>query len=113
MPDWTKRPKTPADVMGNAVKVMRIATNGDTTGTQAHFRVFRRHLERFRWCGVPSRQAIGPADINHPAMVVFGKSAKLLADIRVAQWRSSEYAMLREAIQATIQGNRPDPRLAR
>jgi len=46
-------------------------------------------------------------------IVVFGKSAKLLADIRVAQWRPHEYATLREAIQATIQGNQPDPRLAR
>lgn len=46
-------------------------------------------------------------------IVVFGKSAKLLADIRVAQWQPHEYAALREAIQATIQSNQPDPRLAR
>jgi NitT/TauT family transport system ATP-binding protein len=46
-------------------------------------------------------------------IVVLGKSATLLADISVAQWPASEYAMLREAIQTTIQGNRPDPRLTR
>jgi NitT/TauT family transport system ATP-binding protein len=46
-------------------------------------------------------------------IVVFGKAAALLADIRVADWPKSDYALLREAIQATIQGNRPDPRLAR
>jgi len=46
-------------------------------------------------------------------IVVFGRSAALLADIRVAQWRADEHARLREAIQATIQGNAADPRLAR
>jgi len=46
-------------------------------------------------------------------IVVLGKSATLLADIRVADWRKAEHAALREAIQATLQGNRPDPRLAR
>src|SRR5450631_564185 len=45
-------------------------------------------------------------------VVVFGKSAKLLADIRVAQWPKSKYALLREAIQSTLQSNRPDARLA-
>lgn len=44
-------------------------------------------------------------------IVVFGKSAKLLADIHVAQWPKSKYANLREAIQATLQSNKPDPRL--
>jgi hypothetical protein len=34
-----------------------------------------------------------------------------LADIRVAQWPKSQYALLREAIQSTLQNNRPDPRL--
>jgi len=46
-------------------------------------------------------------------IVVLGKSATLLADIHVAQWNKSEHGVLREAIQATLQGNRPDPRLAR
>jgi NitT/TauT family transport system ATP-binding protein len=44
-------------------------------------------------------------------IVVFGKSAKLLADIHVAKWPKSKYANLREAIQATLQSNKPDPRL--
>jgi NitT/TauT family transport system ATP-binding protein len=45
-------------------------------------------------------------------IVVLGKSAKLLADIHVRQWAKSDYAVLREAIQATLQGNERDPRLA-
>jgi NitT/TauT family transport system ATP-binding protein len=53
-------------------------------------------------------EAIGIGD----RVVVFGKSAKLLADIRVAQWPKSKYALLREAIQSTLQSNRPDARLA-
>ena len=52
-------------------------------------------------------EAIGVGD----RIVVFGKSAKLLADIHVAQWPKSRYAVLREAIQATLQANSPDPRL--
>jgi NitT/TauT family transport system ATP-binding protein len=43
--------------------------------------------------------------------VVFGKSAKLLADIHVARWPKAKYALLREAIQSTLQTNKPDPRL--
>jgi NitT/TauT family transport system ATP-binding protein len=54
-------------------------------------------------------EAIGVGD----RVVVFGKSAELLADIRVAQWPKEKYAQLREAIQFTLQNNRPDPRLAR
>jgi NitT/TauT family transport system ATP-binding protein len=46
-------------------------------------------------------------------IVVFGKSAKLLADVRVRDWELSERPMLREAIQNTLQGNAPDARLAR
>jgi NitT/TauT family transport system ATP-binding protein len=46
-------------------------------------------------------------------IVVFGKSAKLLADIRVARWPKSKYGLLREAIQSTLQNNRADPRLTR
>jgi NitT/TauT family transport system ATP-binding protein len=52
-------------------------------------------------------EAIGVGD----RVVVFGKSAKLLADIHVAQWPKSKYALLREAIQSTLQNNRADPRL--
>ena len=43
--------------------------------------------------------------------MVFGKSAKLLADIHVERWDKRDYAMLREAIQATLQSNEPDARL--
>jgi NitT/TauT family transport system ATP-binding protein len=52
-------------------------------------------------------EAIGVGD----RIVVFGKSAKLLADIHVAQWPKAQHAMLREAIQATLQANSADPRL--
>jgi NitT/TauT family transport system ATP-binding protein len=52
-------------------------------------------------------EAIGVGD----RIVVFGKSAKLLADIHVADWPKSKYRLLREAIQSTLQSNRPDPRL--
>lgn len=54
-------------------------------------------------------EAIGVGD----RIVVFGKAAKLLADIHVADWPASEYTTLREAIQATLQGNAPDTRLSR
>ena len=53
-------------------------------------------------------EAIGVGD----RIVVFGKSAKLLADIRVAQWPKPKHALLREAIQSTLQKDKPDPRLA-
>ena len=52
-------------------------------------------------------EAIGVGD----RIVVLGKSAKLLADINVSQWPKSKYALLREAIQSTLQSNRPDSRL--
>ena len=45
-------------------------------------------------------------------IAVFGQSAKLLADIHVAGWPQADYAALREAIQLTLQSQRPDPRLA-
>ena len=45
-------------------------------------------------------------------IVVFGQSAKLLADIHVAQWAKAKYGVLREAIQATLQTNKRDARLA-
>jgi len=54
-------------------------------------------------------EAIGVGD----RVIVFGKSAKLLADIPVAQWPKRKYANLREAIQSTLQNNKPDPRLKR
>jgi len=44
-------------------------------------------------------------------IVVFGQSAKPLADIHVAQWPRTKYKVLREAIQSTLQNNRRDPRL--
>jgi len=42
---------------------------------------------------------------------VFGKSAKLLADIHVKQWPKTKHALLREVIQSTLQNNAPDSRL--
>ena len=54
-------------------------------------------------------EAIGVGD----RIIVFGKSAKLLADIHVAGWPASDYGILREAIQATLQSNKPDLRLSR
>ena len=53
-------------------------------------------------------EAIGVGD----RIVVFGKSAKLLADIHVAQWPKARYVELREVIQSTLQSNSPDPRLS-
>lgn len=44
-------------------------------------------------------------------IAVFGKSAKLLADIHVNQWPKERYGELREAIQATLQSQKADPRL--
>ena len=45
-------------------------------------------------------------------IIVFGKSAARLADIRVADWPAADHVVLREAIQMTLQGNRRDPRLS-
>jgi NitT/TauT family transport system ATP-binding protein len=53
-------------------------------------------------------EAIGVGD----RIVVFGKSAKLLADIHVARWPKARYGELREVIQSTLQSNSPDPRLS-
>jgi NitT/TauT family transport system ATP-binding protein len=53
-------------------------------------------------------EAIGVGD----RIIVFGKSARLLADIHVKQWDKNRYALLREAIQSTLQNNLADPRLA-
>jgi NitT/TauT family transport system ATP-binding protein len=46
-------------------------------------------------------------------IVVFGKSAALLADVRMADWATEDYPQLREAIQNTLQANAPDGRLVR
>jgi NitT/TauT family transport system ATP-binding protein len=46
-------------------------------------------------------------------IVVFGKSATLLADVRVADWAHADYPVLRAAIQNTLQANAPDAGLAR
>lgn len=44
-------------------------------------------------------------------IVVFGKSAELLADIRMSEWDRADYTLLREAIQSTLQANAPAARL--
>src|SRR3954471_3560303 len=71
-------------------------------------------LELARECGSTAilithqlEEAIGVGD----RIVVFGKSAKLLADIHVKTWPKSKHRVLREAIQATLQSNKPDSRL--
>src|SRR5262249_6108274 len=71
-------------------------------------------LKRARACGSTAmlithqlEEAIGVGD----RIVVFGKSATLLADIHVKRWDKSSYPLLREAIQSTLQNNRADPRL--
>jgi NitT/TauT family transport system ATP-binding protein len=46
-------------------------------------------------------------------IIVFGKSAALLADIRVADWAPADYPVLRAAIQNTLQANAKDERLKR
>ena len=44
-------------------------------------------------------------------IVVFGKAAKLLADIRTKDWPAPEHAALRDAIQATLHANETHARL--
>lgn len=44
-------------------------------------------------------------------IVVFGKAARLLADIRVADWPTAGHAALRDAIQATLQSDEGHPQL--
>lgn len=46
-------------------------------------------------------------------IVVFGKSAALLADIHMKEWNRGDHPLLREAIQNTLQANAPDERLKR
>jgi len=45
-------------------------------------------------------------------ILVFGRPAKLLADIRVLDWPMHEHARLRESIQATLQGRAFEMRVA-
>jgi NitT/TauT family transport system ATP-binding protein len=44
-------------------------------------------------------------------IIVFGKPARVLADIRVRDWDKARHAELREAIQASLQNNHRDVRL--
>jgi NitT/TauT family transport system ATP-binding protein len=46
-------------------------------------------------------------------VIVLGKSASLLADVRLSEWTRSEHGVLREAIRATLQTGQPDVRLER
>ncbi len=46
-------------------------------------------------------------------IVVFGKSATLLADIRMADWDRADYPCSAKRIQNTLQANAPDARLRR
>jgi NitT/TauT family transport system ATP-binding protein len=54
-------------------------------------------------------EAIGVGD----RIIVLGRAARRLADIDVARWDKREFAILREAIQATLQNNAQDLRLMR
>jgi NitT/TauT family transport system ATP-binding protein len=54
-------------------------------------------------------EAIGVGD----RIIVLGRAARLLADIDVGRWDKREFAILREAIQATLQSNAQDLRLMR
>jgi NitT/TauT family transport system ATP-binding protein len=44
-------------------------------------------------------------------IVVFGKSASLLADVKMSDWDRADHPRLRAAIQNTLQANAPDARL--
>jgi NitT/TauT family transport system ATP-binding protein len=46
-------------------------------------------------------------------LLVFGRPATVLADLRLAAWRGEDLAALRARIQAVLQSNEPDPELAR
>jgi NitT/TauT family transport system ATP-binding protein len=46
-------------------------------------------------------------------LLVFGRPATLLADVRLDRWKPDELAGLRARIQATLQTNEPDPALTR
>jgi NitT/TauT family transport system ATP-binding protein len=61
----------------------------------------------------PDHASARGGDRRRDRIVVFGKSARLLADIDVARWDKRDFAVLREAIQATLQNNEQDLRLIR
>lgn len=44
-------------------------------------------------------------------LLVFGKPATLLADLRLSGWRSEELAAVRARIQTMLESNKPDPEL--
>jgi NitT/TauT family transport system ATP-binding protein len=44
-------------------------------------------------------------------IIVFGKAAHILADIRVSEWSTSDHAELRDAIQVTLHSNETNERL--
>jgi NitT/TauT family transport system ATP-binding protein len=44
-------------------------------------------------------------------IIVFGKAAHILADIRVSEWASADHADLRDAIQVTLHSNEINERL--
>lgn len=46
-------------------------------------------------------------------LLVFGRPATLLADLRLDAWRGEELPVLRARIQTTLQNNEPDPQLIR
>ena len=46
-------------------------------------------------------------------LLVFGRPATVLADLRLAAWRGEDLAALRARIQAVLQSNEADPELAR
>jgi NitT/TauT family transport system ATP-binding protein len=46
-------------------------------------------------------------------LLVFGRPATLLADLRLDQWRAGELPALRTLIQQALQDNVPDPQLTR
>jgi NitT/TauT family transport system ATP-binding protein len=54
-------------------------------------------------------EAIDTAD----RLLVFGKPATLLADLKLSAWSPAEVVGLRARIQKTIQNNEPDPELGR
>jgi NitT/TauT family transport system ATP-binding protein len=54
-------------------------------------------------------EAIDTAD----RVLVFGRPATLLADLRLDAWRAEELPGLRARIQSTLQDNAPDPQLIR